>query len=631
MLIILLKSLSIVIMHFCLLSVKGINVVHYHLTIKDIAAHIIDVSLTFTPSQSVHQLTLPAWIPGSYMIRDFARNIIRISASDANGELAVLQLDKQCWQLITCLQPVTVNYQLYANDLSVRAAYIDDINAIINPACVCLEVSDKSLQQHQLTLLHSEFTAAQQWRVATGLSRNHGTAEMAFGDYNAQNYQQLIDTPVLLGHFIHADFMLDGIKHHIILTGQPLTNLARLTTDVEKICQQQRNVFGQLPTDLTEYWFLVWVTEQGYGGLEHHNSTLLLCSYDDLPLPQGEATRSEYQNLLALCSHEYFHTWWIKRLKPDVFHHYQLQQEQYTRQLWIYEGFTSYYDDLALIKARLISADDYLKTLAKTITRVNRNPSNHVQSLQDSSFNAWTKFYKQDENAVNSVVSYYAKGTLVALCLDAALRQQHSHLDLLIRQMWQQYLTTGTTEQSIFDTLQQMGFAELAQQLTTWVTEATTLPLGELLKALGLELAFRSEDTADDTGGKAGNPHPLPSLGAQYKSAQTGITLTHIYTDGAAHKAGLMAGDQLLAIAHLKITDNSLFQIMQRLPLNSWQDIHFFRKNRLLTARLYLAPSPAYVAELHIRNTELLQSWLNTEREPDIGQIMLDQVVPETN
>ena len=323
--------------------------VFYQIDIADIGGHIIDVTLCFTPTASQHILTLPAWIPGSYMIRDFARNIVAINAYDSAGPLSLQQQDKHSWQLDCRAQKVTVQYKLYAYDLSVRAAYIDDEVAILNPACICLEVSELHQLTHQICLSKPASDIANNWRLATGLCPLKDTDFLGFGKYQATNYQTLIDSPILAGDFQLAQFSINGIKHYLVVTGDNLTDLSRFSADVEKICRQQVNVFGNMPSDLTSYWFLLWVTEDGYGGLEHVNSTLLLCSRFDLPAAGTAEIDENYQNLLALCSHEYFHTWWVKRLKPACFAHYQLAAEQYTPQLWLYEGFTSYYDDLALV------------------------------------------------------------------------------------------------------------------------------------------------------------------------------------------------------------------------------------------------------------------------------------------
>ena len=588
----------------------------YHLDITDVSAHLISVTLSFNPQSALHELTLPAWIPGSYMIRDFARNIVAISACDTSGALALQQLDKQRWQLQCNDSPVMVSYQLYAYDLSVRAAYIDDEIAVLNPASLCLSVSELEALPHQVNVSKPQSRVTNDWQVATGLARSQGTDFLGFGQYSAANYQLLIDSPILLGEFTVKEFIVEGISHYLVVTGDNLTDLNRFTNDLTQICQQQIKVFGSLPPDLTSYWFLLWVTEDGYGGLEHLNSTLLLCSRFDLPAPEQPQVDENYQNLLALCSHEYFHTWWVKRLKPAVFQHYQLAAEQYTNQLWLYEGFTSYYDDLALVRAGLIDSKTYIKTLEKTISRVTRNPSDNRQSLVDSSFTAWTKFYKQDENAVNSVVSYYAKGALLALCLDASLRRQNSSLDEIVRQLWQRYVLSGTPDNALQDVLTWLGFTELAEQSNTWLTQSAALPLAELLPTLGLTLALRPMQHSEDFGGEVAAEN-LAFIGAQTKITNGLLQITQVYHGGIAHQAGLMTGDQLLALDGRKVTQSSLPQLLKRYRQGSILPLHFYRKDRLLQTDLTLTPTLQQVAVLSVAEQAKCDSWLHHTRQEE--------------
>ena len=587
------------------------NSVKFQFDITDIGAHLLSVTLTFKPSAPVHELTLPAWIPGSYMIRDFARNIVSINARDNSGPLPLQQLDKQRWQLTCHADIVTVSYLVYANDLSVRAAYIDDEIAVLNPACLCLAVSTlQHLPQHILLSKPSD-PLCDNWRVATALQADSTTPWLGFGQYSADNYHSLIDSPIVAGIFTLQQFQINHIEHYLVVTGNNLCDLTRFSADVERICQQQVNVFGALPQDLNHYWFLLWVTEDGYGGLEHMQSTLLLCSRFDLPAPQSSTVDEKYQNLLALCSHEYFHTWWVKRLKPACFHPYQLQAEQYTTQLWLYEGFTSYFDDIALLRAGIIDIPTYMKTLEKTISRVTRNPSDSTQSLVDSSFTAWTKFYKQDENALNAVVSYYAKGALLALCLDACLRDNDRSLAEVVRMLWQRYLATGTPDDAVSCVLHELGFKPLAMQLENWLQQAAPLPLAELLPKLGLDIRFRAMQHADDLGGKAEHDS-LFFIGALSKTHNGLVQLSHIYHGSAAHQAGLMVGDQLLAVEGRKITAANLLPLLARYPVNTSVTVQFFRKDRLLQRQLLLSLNGPQVAELTPADDKRLHNWIAT-------------------
>ncbi|MDX1677366.1 M61 family peptidase [Arsukibacterium sp.] len=592
------------------------ELVSYQLKIQDIAAHHIEVTLKFTPQQPIHTLSMPAWIPGSYMIRDFAKHLLSISATDAAGPLVLQQQDKQSWQLTCRQQPVTVVYQLYAFDLSVRAAYIDDELAVLNPAALCLAVSDLENLQQQLIVPAPESAVAASWRLATALTPVGSTKALEFGTYQAADYASLIDSPLLAGVFKVEQFEVNTIPHFLVVSGNNLADLPRLAADLQQICQQQCNVFGRLPADLHQYWFLLWVTEQGYGGLEHKFSTLLLCSRYDLPGIQLQQPDDNYQQLLALCSHEYFHSWWVKRLMPAEFKPYQLAAEQYTSQLWLYEGFTSYFDDLALVRAGLIKPERYMTTLEKTISRVTRSPSDARQSLADSSFNAWTKFYKQDENAINSVVSYYGKGALVAFCLDAALREQGSSLQRLCQYMYQQYLESGTDEQSLFASLTELGYAKLADAALNWISQSKPLPLQHAAWQLGLKLSFRPAADHNDLSGPAkadSQTHFTAYLAAGLKVQNGLLTVTQVMADGAAHQAGMMVGDQLLALAGWKINEHSLPELLQRLESGSSQQLILYRKDRVLILQLPIQPAAPKIAVLQVADKDKASDWLQSD------------------
>lgn len=577
------------------------NEVRYQLELADLAGHYLDVQLELLPHDNLAMhLTLPAWIPGSYMIRDFARHLLDIRAEDQAGPLPLMQTDKQSWQLQHRGQLVTVFYRLYAFDLSVRANYLSADIAVINPAASCLQVVGQQHLPHVVTVKRGQ--APQHWQLASGLSRDPATTALQFGRYLARNYAQLIDSPLLAGVLDVASFSVDNVPHHLVLCGAVATDVQRIAKDLLPLCQAQKQVFGSLPSDLQEYWFLTWVVDQGYGGLEHRNSTLLLCNRFDLPNPQlPDEYTEEYQNFLALCSHEYFHTWWVKRARPAAYLNYELQAEQYSTQLWLYEGFTSYYDDLSLLRTGKLSLEQYLAGLAKTISRLQRSPANLRQSLADSSLNAWTRFYRQDENAVNAVVSYYAKGALLAFCLDAELQQQNLCLDGLMQLCWQNFGSgeSGSDDDSFFRLLRQYSQSEtLVNKVQGWVQEAIELPVAAAASALGLELSWRQPEHPQDLSGD--KELKLVSLdpGFHYEARPEGLLLTAVRNGTAAHRAGFSSGDMLIAVAQLKATEATFRQCLLRAAADDVLQCHVFRQQRLVQLALQLEPVPATVAVL---------------------------------
>ncbi len=417
----------------------------YTVSIPDAAAHLIDVRLEVRQPDAAGQiLRLPNWIPGSYMIRDFSRNIVSINAWQGSDPVTLAKLDKSTWQAPAGLDTLTVEYRVYAWDLSVRSAHVDKTHAFFNGTSVFLCAQGQDNVAHQVTFERPAHDTAQAFQLATSLSAIDADAD-GFGLYQAPDYDELIDHPVEQGTFKRLQFDACGIPHEIILTGACHFDEQRVIDDLTRICEYEIKFFGEPPA-MERYLFLIMVVGEGYGGLEHRSSTALMITRENLPVIGNSATSDPYLNFLGLCSHEYFHTWNVKRIKPARFVPFDLNQESYTELLWFFEGMTSYYDDLVLLRTGLIDEERYLGLIAKTLTRIQRGPGRLTQTVSASSFDAWHKFYKQDENSPNAIVSYYAKGSLVALCLDALLRE-HSQdevtLDTLMRTLWERWLETG--------------------------------------------------------------------------------------------------------------------------------------------------------------------------------------------
>lgn len=582
--------------------------VRYHIQLLDLSAHLLQVDVYFTATES-GELRLPAWIPGSYMVRDFAKHIMQISAKAADSPCELLQLDKQRWRYEVPAHSssgieICVSYTLYAFDLSVRANYLSSDLLVLNPAAACLEVVALSNQSHQVCIEPPKNKP--QWQLACALSPVSISPQLDFSPLQAENYQHLIDNPIMAGELAIESFAINDIPHHLVFVDTYQADLARIARDLEPICKQQIAVFGGLPADLNHYWFLNWAVDQGYGGLEHLNSTLLMLERFDLPNPNAPTEMSEgYQNYLALCSHEYFHLWWVKRAKPSEFLPYELSQEQYTRQLWLYEGFTSYFDDLSLVRAQKISIEQYLTTLSKTISRLKRSPANTLQSLADSSFNAWTKFYKQDENASNAVVSYYAKGSLVALCLDAALRQRGFMLEDLMRSYYREFSQVGSTDPRILALLLQLCHdPELVAALKAWIQDEIELPLTESLEILGIELCYRESSGQQDLAGTKDFEVQPRDLGFSYEAKTEGLIVKSVVLGTAAHRAGIACKDQIVAIDGLKASEQNLQQVLNRKPLGSQILIHLFRAQRLLQLSFELVAAAKTTAVLSLKQGE---------------------------
>jgi len=392
---------------------------YYTISSQQPSRHFYQVSLQIHQPEPTGQIVwLPNWILGSYMIRDFARHISSVKAKTANGLLLnVKKLAKNQWQVEEYTGgDITLEYEVYAWDLSVRGAHLDQTHGYFNGTCLLLAVQGKEQALHQLQLLAPEQS---DWRVATTLE-SVKLDDRGFGLYQAANYLELVDHPVEMANFTELSFNSGDTPHKMVITGKHRADTQRLAVDLQKICQAAIDFWGDQQPPFNQYLFQVMAVGNGYGGLEHRSSTSLLCSRDDLPLvtEPKQKLSEKYKTFLGLCSHEYFHSWLVKRIQPDVLIEPNLHQENYTELLWVFEGFTSYYDDLLLARAGIISVQEYLDLLAQTITRHIKTLGRFKQTVTESSFDAWTKYYKPDENTPNSVVSYYVKGALIALCID---------------------------------------------------------------------------------------------------------------------------------------------------------------------------------------------------------------------
>jgi predicted metalloprotease with PDZ domain len=567
--------------------------IRYQISSLNPATHYFEIKLLIEhPDPAGQCLRMPNWIPGSYIIRDFAKNIVTMSARSDEASIAIMQQDKSNWRLEPCPGPLTIEYQVYAWDLSVRGAHLDQTHGYYNGTSVFMEVIGQSQQPCEVLIEKPAAHYCSDWKIATTLPAKQAAA-FEFGLYAASDYDELIDHPVEMGNFAQIRFEACGIPHDVILSGRFVCDEARLKLDLSKICEHHIEFFGG-PAPIDYYQFQVMVVGAGYGGLEHRSSTSLMCARDSLPQPGQTEISESYRDFLGLCSHEYFHTWNVKRIKPTVYQPYDLQQEVYTELLWAFEGITSYYDDLALVRCGLIDETCYLELLAQTMTRVLRGKGSSRQSAADSSFNAWTKFYKQDENAQNAIVSYYTKGCLIALCIDLKMRQlsqsEHS-LDGVMQQLWQSWKEDGTGVDS--DTIQNLVCSIVGNDLHGFmhklIYSSNELPLPELLDSVGIKMNFRAASNQKDKGGKViEGSLPGVDFGAFIEEKNGGLRILRVSEGGSTQAAGLSANDEIIAINDLKLT---LAQLEAQLSLAAvgerWK-IHAFRRDELMQFELSL-------------------------------------------
>ena len=518
--------------------------IKYKITPKNLHAHVFEVELILQNPNPLGQVfSLPSWIPGSYLVRDFAKNIVSIQAHGAGQLIPIKKLDKNHWITSPCSDEITLSYEVYAFDLSVRSAYLTNERAFFNGTSVFLLPLGFEAEKCELCIVPAQSSQTLgEWSCATGLKK---VAELNF---EAPNYQDLVDHPVEMADFTLFDFQVAGVEHQMAITGVHNTDIARLKQDLKTICNHHVGFFNN-DTPFDDYLFLTLVKTKGYGGLEHKNSTSLICSRKELPTPKLVDINKDYTRFLALCSHEYFHAWWVKTIKPASFFELDLSRENYTEQLWIFEGFTSYYDELSLLRTKLLTPEQYLDLFAQTITRVQKSKGRLTQSLAQSSYDAWTKFYQQDENAPNAIVSYYTKGALLAFVLDMQIRQQTGNtksLNDVLRNAWENYQACGLENNTIQTIVAQITDTDFSEFFEDYLYGVKELPLQASFDYVGIECQFVKH--LDD----------LSDFGLTIKTEGEFSQIIQVFADSSAQHAGLYVGDKIVSVNYQQLKDKAL-------------------------------------------------------------------------
>ncbi|HHQ69303.1 MAG TPA: M61 family peptidase [Halothiobacillaceae bacterium] len=545
----------------------------YQLSFAKHRSRYIQVQLSLPASEEPRVLSLPNWIFGSYLIRDFARHLMDMCAQTAHGHpVALRPIDQHSWTLAACSEPVTVRYQVYCADFSVRTAHVDADHVFFNGTSVFLQVHGAESLPHQVVM---QADGPLNSRVATTMPAVDVDAR-GFGCYQAAGYAALIDYPVEIADFIERRFEIDGVPHRLAFTNAlPNTDFDRIAADIEQICRTEIALFGGAP--FSQYLFLIALDESGFGGLEHADSTALIFPAKHLPALGQSGMTDEYQRFLSLCAHEYFHNWNVKRIKPAAFAGLVLDQPAHTRLLWLFEGFTSYFDDWLVRHAGLIDQSQYLKALQQTINRAVQGPGWHRQTLEESSFYAWTRFYQQDENAINAIVSYYTRGAVVALLLDLYLRSKGKSLLEVIQRIWSEHADTPIQEgRAIEQLIESVAEEPLGEFFDSALRSTEPLALVEQLAQFGVHAQPIAQISGVDTG-----------LLIQ-EQGDDGATVRVVIEDGPAAVAGIAAGDKIIAVDGFAVNAREWSARMARYRPGDQLEVHLFRQGRLRCYSLLL-------------------------------------------
>ena len=552
--------------------------IQYTVWPADLHGHRYQVKLHIAePDPEGQVLQMPAWIPGSYLIRDFSKQIESIEAYSVGSKkkLSLERLNNDQWRLSKVSGPVEVLTTIYAYDSSVRAAYLDTERAFFNASSLCLEVKGQENLACSLAIAPPEGGFTDHWSVQTSL-RAAKIDSRGFGFYLAQDYEDLLDHPVAIGEFQIIRWISGGIPHSMAIQGCiNSVDVKRLAQDLQAICTCTINLFEpktkQAP--FRSYLFLTNAVLNGYGGLEHRNSTALLCRRDQIPQIDIPLDESAYREFLGLCSHEYFHAWLVKRIQPKAFQPYDLSKRNHTRLLWLFEGFTSYYDDLQLFRSKRIDLKTYLDLVSTNWNGILRGPGRNKQSLADSSFDAWTKYYQADENTPNAVVSYYGKGALLALGLDLQIRafsKNKKSLDDLMRLIWQRHGVTldGISEDGLDNLVHELLGSDFSK---TWadiksryIFGTEDIPLQKWVSSKSILVKQKTQSKLEKI---------KLQLGMRHTDVNGWLKVTHVLDGGAAQLAGLAPGDLLASINGQRVTSGRLDKILS--SLTEGQSIHF--------------------------------------------------------
>ena len=572
--------------------------VQYTIWPADLHGHRFKVKLYIANPDPVGQIVqMSAWIPGSYLIRDFSKHIESIEAlagESGKKRITLERIDNNQWRLPSNIGgPVDILTTVYAFDNSVRAAFLDTERGFFNATSLCLSVKGQENIPCSLALISPDHVSAEGWTVQTSL-RKVKTDDRGFGFYLAKNYDDLIDHPVAMGEFQMVEWISNHVPHRMALQGclHPV-DAARLATDLQAICTSTINLFEPKTkrAPFTNYLFLVNAVLNGYGGLEHQSSTALLSRRDQIPQKQIPLDEAAYREFLGLCSHEYFHAWLVKRIQPKAFQPYNLQNRNHTQLLWLFEGFTSYYDDLQLLRSKRIDLSQYLKLVSDNWNGVLRGPGRLKQSLADSSFDAWTKYYQADENTPNAVVSYYGKGALLALGLDLQIRaftKNKKSLDDLMRLIWRKHGITldGITEHGLDDLMGELlgdGFQKTWNDFKSrYIYGAEDIPLQKWLPSTVVSVNTKVQSKLEKI---------KLQLGLRHTDAQGWMKVTHVLDGGAAQSAGLAPGDLLASINGQRVTSARWDKVLNSLSDHQNIAICFYRDDLEHERILVLHPS----------------------------------------
>jgi predicted metalloprotease with PDZ domain len=554
--------------------------------------HLFEVQLTVSNwTEEILDLKMPVWTPGSYLVREYSKQLQDFTAISGTGEkLIATKLAKHHWQVrLDSSDEIQINYRMFANELTVRTNHLDATHGYFNPAALCFYIPEYEHCPIEITIVSPDPS----WKVTTPLP------EISSQTFRAANLDTLVDSPFEIGCQQIYEFTVLDKPHQLVVWGEGNLDPLIAIEDIKKIVEVEANIFGGLPYE--NYIFLLHLSPSGGGGLEHKNCCSLL--YPRFSFQAGE----KHHRFMQLVAHEFFHLWNVKRIRPAALEKFDYERENYTPSLWFSEGTTSYYDLLIPRRAGIYDDKEFLAELSKEITRFMTTPGRLVQPLSESSFDAWIKLYRPDPNSSNSQMSYYLKGEMVTLLLDLLIRdrtQSTKSFDDVLVIMWEHFgkAEIGFTETQLRSTIESVANQDLSEFYDRYIHGVEELPFSEYLYPFGIEL-------------KPVDNH-IPYLGITVKTEHGRETIKSVASNSPAQLAGIDPGDELLAIDGFKITADKLTDRLKLYPIGAEINVTIFHIDRLITLPIILAASQPDRYQLHkiehptARQNQLLTAWI---------------------
>ena len=537
---------------------SNLPTIHYHVAMPQPQTHLFEVTLQLTNCPSpLLDLKFPVWTPGSYLVREYAKNLQDFAAVAGNKALTWRKISKNHWQIDTNnVSEVTIKYRIFANELTVRTNHLDTTHGFFNGAAMFFRIPGYEKELINVTVV----PPYPQWQVTTALPPVSGQTNT----FSAADFDTLVDSPFEIGsHYLHH-FEVLGKPHEFAIWGKGNYQIQQALADIHKIIEVEAAIFGGLPYE--RYVFILHLFSQAYGGLEHKDSCALI--YQRF----GFRDKDKYEKFMQLVAHEFFHLWNVKRIRPQALEVFDYDNENYTPSLWFCEGTTSYYDLQIPLRAGIYDGKSYLNHLSKEITRYQNTPGRNVQPLSESSFDAWIKLYRPDANSANSQISYYLKGEMVTLLLDLQIRlryrNQRSFDDVMVK-MWQQFGKDeiGYTEEQLRSLIESVAGIDLSDFFKRYIDGLEDLPFNRYLEPFGLQLV--------------GDTDEEPYLGMRVSTEDGKETIKFVEAGSPAQIAGIDAGDQLLAIDGIKVTASSLNERLKNYQPNDSIEVTLFHQDEL--------------------------------------------------